>query len=292
MHKIINKQIVAQSVRRLNIKAPDITAKIEPGQFVMIALEENGPRIPLFVVDVEQRKGAISVIVQETNGFMRQLGESQIGDEIYSVLGPLGKPAKIDKVGTVACVASGTGIANILPLARAFKRAGNKTVAIIGAKTKKDLMLETQMRITSSKIIITTEDGTSERKGLATNALKELIDHEPVDLVYVTGSADLMQGVVEMTKKRDIKTRVQLNPVMLDGTGMCGSCRVMVDGQQRLACVDGPEFDGFQVDFDSYRRNINTFKEAVLCLNPRFQSSTKKSGQKITKKFLSGILKK
>ena len=249
MFEVINKQILAENIKRIDILAPDIASKALPGQFVKICPEESDESIPLTISDYDAVRGIITLIFQEDGRTTGKLGSLPIGESVFSILGPLGKAADIEKKGRVVCVATGIGTAQILPICRALKKAGNKVVGIIGAKTKSKLMLEAQLRIACDKIFITTEDGSYVRRGLATEALKEVIGKEKIDLVYAIGNPQMMEAVCSITKKQKIKTLVQLKPIMVDCVGMCGSCRVKVGGKTVMACTDGPEFDGHKVDF-------------------------------------------
>ncbi len=297
--KILNKQILSENVKRLDILAPPIAKKIQPGQFVSVCPEEGDERIPLAVIDADQKNGTVSLIFQEEGPATRKLGSIPINESIFSILGPLGVPAKIKEGKTVVCVATGIGVAQILPICRAFKKKRNKVVGIIGAKTKKALMLEAQMRLACDKIFITTNDGSYERRGLATDIFKEVInkydmntEDAPDLLVYAMGSVDMMQEVCVFTKEKKIPTRVRLNPVMVDCMGMCGACRIKVGGKMILACIDGPEFNGHKVDFRDFYIRMKAFKESKGCHNQRLPSSPKRNESKIFMKFLLDILKK
>ncbi len=259
MFKIINKQILAPDVKRVDILAPSIAQRIQTGQFVSVCPQEADERIPLSVIEADKEKGIISLIFQEVGYTTTKLGALLINESIFSILGPLGRPATIENKGTVVCIATGIGTAQLLPICRALKKAGNKVIGMIGAKTKRMIMLEAQMRLSCQKIFITTNDGSYERKGLATDVLKEFIDRQEVGLVYAIGSADMMQAVCLLTRPKNIKTFVCVNPIMVDCMGMCGSCRVKVGGRVVLACLDGPEFDGHKVDFDFLNIRMNAF---------------------------------
>ena len=264
MFKILNKQILATNIKRLDIFAPPIARKVQAGQFVRVAPEEGDETIPLTVVDWDASRGTISLIIQEVGPTTLKLGTLAIQDSIFSVLGPLGIPAKIDKLipsgnnpetvsvlgsdrrksenqGTVVCIATGIGTAQMLPIARAFKRAGNRVIGIIGARTKKTLMLESQFRICCNSIFITTDDGSYERQGYVTDALSQLMKKQEINLAYAIGSAEMMRAVSELSGTRQIPTHVQLNPTMVDCMGMCGSCRVKVGRQIVLGLKS---FDG------------------------------------------------
>lgn len=291
MYKIQQKLILAKDIKRLDISAAQIASKYKPGQFVSVCIEEGDERIPLAVIDVDQRKGIISVIVQETGCKTRKLSNLPIGESVYSVLGPLGVGAKIEKKGTVICIATGIGTAQILPIARAFKDAGNKVIGIIGAKTKNKLMLEPQIRMACDRVFLTTEDGSYDQKGLATDKLENILDEDKVDLVYAIGCGEMMDTVSALTRVKKIKTLVHLNPVMVDCMGMCGACRVVVGGKTVLACTQGPEFDGHKVDYQDYKMRIKAFEEVDECQTSKLQFNQKKKESKTFMKSLWGYLK-
>ncbi len=260
MFKIFNKQILAKDVKRLDVKAPLIAARIAPGQFVMVITHEGGEWIPMTVAEAEPMRGLITFIIQETSASTKELGALTIGEEIFSIIGPLGQPAPIEKWGVVVCVATGVGTAQILPICKALKKAGNKVIGVIGAKTKSSLTLEPQMRIACSRLLITTEDGSYERRGLASEIFKEIMETEMVKRVYAVGSAEMMETVCEMTRAKSVKTFVELNPAMSCGMGFCGSCRVRVGNKTVLACVSGPLFDGSQVDFTHFKTRLQSYR--------------------------------
>lgn len=297
-YKIINKQILAENVKRIDIAAPDIARRIRPGQFVSVCPEEDDEHIPLTVTSCHPGKGSISLIFPEMGHTTRKLGALPINESIFSMLGPLGRPARIEKKETAVCVAAGMGIAQILPICRAFKNTGTKVVGMIGAKTKRALMLEPQMRLACHKIFIATDDGSYERRGLATDILKEFIERQEAGnanvrslLVYAIGSAEMMRTVCSMTKERGIETLVKLNPVMVDCMGMCGSCRVKVGGKTVLACVEGPEFDGHKVDFEDLSIRMNAYEEPEPWGSRPLKHNLGRSGSRTLTKFLSDILK-
>lgn len=296
--KILNKQSLGVDVKRLDIKAEEIARRIQPGQFVMVTPLERSERIPLSVVDADAVRGTISLIFQETGFTTRQLGALQINDNIFNILGPLGVAPEIKKVGVVVCITTGMGTTQILPICRAHKKIGNKVIGLIGAKTKKNLVLESQLRLTCHKILIATNDGSYIKRGLATDLLRDLLKQEKVDLVHAVGSVDMMESVCVMTREKNIPTRVSLHPVMVDGTGMCGSCRVKVGGETVLACLEGPQFDGHAVDFEDLKVRMNAFdvkKDAqgkeLSWFSPRLQPSRLKNGSEIFQRFLSGFQK-
>jgi len=298
MFEIISKQILAEDIKRVDVFAPHIAKRVKPGQFVKVCPEEGDENIPLTVVDWDKQKETISLIFQEIGETTGKLGSLPINESIYSILGPLGVPSKVEKRGVVICVATGIGTAQILPICRAYGKEGNKIIGIIGAKTKRALMLEPQMRLACNRIQITTNDGSYERKGLATDILKEEIQKYEADkkdmrslLVYAIGSGDMMQAVCDFTKKKNLKTLVQLSPVMVDCIGMCGSCRVKVDDKIVLACTDGPEFDGHKVDFDEFIKRSNAQKELDEWSNKKLPLRQKKKESKTLMRFLSDFLK-
>jgi len=296
--KITNKQSLGADVKRLDIKAEEISRRIQPGQFVMVTPLERSERIPLSVVDADAARGTISLIFQEIGFTTKQLGSFQINDNIFNILGPLGVPPAIEKVGIVVCITTGMGTTQILPICRAHKKIGNKVIGIIGAKTKKNLVLESQLRLTCHKILIATNDGSYIKRGLATDLLQDLLKQEKIHLVHAVGSIDMMEAVCAMTREKDIPTRVSLHPVMVDGTGMCGSCRVKVAKETVLACVEGPEFNGHAVDFEDLKIRMNAFDvkqdaegKELSWFNPKFQPSRLKNGSEIFQRFLSGFQK-
>lgn len=249
MYKIINKQIIGIDIKRIEIAADTIARKAKPGQFVMVMAEERGERIPLSIVDTDPSRGAITLVFEEVGISTKKLGALQIGHSIFSLLGPLGLPSKIESAGNILCVGYGISISQLYSIAKAYRQFKNKVIGLIGARTKRALILESQMRLACHKLYITTEDGSYERRGRVTDILSEVIRREEVQSVYAVGPLDMMEAVSQITKEKKIKTHVSLKPVMVDGIGLCGSCRVKVNGKEQLACVDGPEFDGHQVDF-------------------------------------------
>ncbi len=251
MYTIVEKTFLSSSVFRMVIEAPRIAATRKPGQFVVLMTEERGERVPLTIVDSDSAAGTVAIIVQVVGKTTTCLGDMNPGDSLYSLLGPLGRPTEIRNFGTAVCVGGGVGIGVAYPIARALKEAGNKVISIIGARTKDILILEEETRKTSDRLIVTTDDGSSGMKGFVSQALQELIDSgETIDHVFAIGPVPMMRVVCDTTRPYGIETVVSLNPIMVDATGMCGACRVSVGNETKLACVDGPEFDGHQVDFD------------------------------------------
>lgn len=260
MFQIVRKQEMARgTIIRLDINAPKIAKKVKAGQFVILRVNETGERIPLTVADKDEFAGIITIIFQvvgKTTALMRSLNE---GDIIKDVVGPLGKAAEVEKIGTVIMVGGGTGVAILHHVAKAFKEAGNTVISIIGAQTKEMLILENEMDQISDELVITTDDGSYGQQGFVTGPLnKYLEERHDIKLVYAIGPIIMMKFVCQLTKKFKVKTMVSLNPIMIDGTGMCGGCRVKVDNKTQFCCVDGPDFDGHLVDFDELinRNNI------------------------------------
>lgn len=250
MYPIVEKRKLSPDVNLFVVQAPAIAKKCQPGQFVILRMDENGERIPLTIADFDRHNGTITLIFQEVGCSTRHLGRLSAGDSILDVAGPLGRPTRIEKFGTVVCIGGGIGVAPVYPIARAYQEAGNKVISIIGARNAGLLILENEMRQVSDCLHITTDDGSKGRKGLVIDPLKEMIAAgEAIHLVMAIGPVIMMKSVAEVTRPHSIKTLVSLNPIMVDGTGMCGGCRVSVGNQNKFACVDGPEFDGHEVDF-------------------------------------------
>lgn len=272
-NKILDKSAIADGICRFIIEAPKIARKRKAGNFVVVRANEYAERIPLTIVDSDLERGSITLIVQGVGKSTRLLNSLNPGDELADVIGPLGHPTPIDSFGSVACIGGGVGTAEVLPIARAAKAAGNEVVSIIGARTHSLLILEDEMREASDELYVVTDDGSYERQGLVVDPLGDLIfEGRSFDVVYAIGPMPMMRAVADLTEPYNIKTLVSLNPIMIDGTGMCGGCRVVVDGKTRFACVDGPEFDAHQVDFDTLiRRNRAYAAEEKIALE-RFET--------------------
>ncbi len=250
MFKIVTKRDLNKDVSYFEIEAPKIAKKHKAGQFIVLRIDETGERTPVTIAGTDVPKGTITIIVQGIGKTTKRLNSLKQGDALMDVVGPLGQATHIEKFGTAVVMGGGVGIAEALPLAKAIKEAGNRTHAIIGARNKDLLIMENEMRAASDALHVTTDDGSYARKGFVTDVLKELMAAEPIHFVLAVGPVPMMRAVVETTRPSGIKTMVSLNPIMVDGTGMCGVCRVTVGGRTRFACVDGPEFDGHEVDFD------------------------------------------
>ncbi len=267
MYRIYSSRRLASAIWEMGILAPEIAERTLPGQFVILRIDERGERIPLTIHDVNKEKGTVRVIFQEVGRTTRRLAGLEEGDSLKDFLGPLGRPSHIGKFGRVVCVGGGIGTAVLYPEAKALKGAGNYIISVIGARSKELLILEKRMREVSDELYITTDDGSSGRRGVVTGALKEILARDKVDLTVAIGPVIMMKFVCQLTREYGVKTIVSLNPIMVDGTGMCGSCRVRVGGKTQFVCVDGPEFDGHQVDFEELReRNTRFLKEERIVL--------------------------
>lgn len=250
MNKIVAKKDLAPNIKLIEVRSPEIAEKAKPGQFVILRVDEKGERFPLTLVDWDRQKGAITLIFLEVGVSTKKLGTLQVQDEILDIVGPLGIPSEIRHYGKVCIIGGGVGTASAYPIIRALKTAGNRVVSIVGARTAQLLILEDEIRKFSDEFYVSTDDGTKGHKGFVTDVLNELIQKGyDFDVVYAIGPAVMMRAVAEVTRPHRIKTIVSLNPIMVDGMGMCGACRVTVGGKTRFACVDGPEFDAHQVDF-------------------------------------------
>jgi len=252
MYEILEKKVLSETVKLMKIKAPLVAKKALAGQFIILRIDEKGERIPLTIADYDRKKGTVTVIFMEVGKTTKQLGTLNVGDSLLNFAGPLGQPSEIEKYGTVVCIGGGVGIAPLYPVVRELKKAGNYVISILGARNEKLLMLEKEINEFSDELHIATDDGSKGIKGFVSNVLQKLIDEKKkIDMVMAIGPVIMMKVVSDLTRKYNIKTLVSLNPIMVDGTGMCGGCRVIVGGETKFACVDGPEFDGHLVDFDN-----------------------------------------
>jgi len=262
MFKIVKREEMAEGTVILNeIEAPLIAKKAKPGQFVILKANEEGERIPLTMADTDPDKGTITIIYMVVGKSTALFKTLKVGDGFQDVIGPLGKPTHLEKVGKVVCVGGGTGVAVLHPITRALKEIGNDVTCIIGARTKDLLILESQMKAASNDLRVCTDDGTYGHHGFVTDVLKELLDAGDVKLVVGIGPVPMMKALSNLTKPYGVKTLVSLNPIMIDGTGMCGGCRVTVGGETKFACVDGPEFDGHKVNFDELMLRLQAYCE-------------------------------
>lgn len=263
MFTIRKKQLLSPGVYRYEVDAPRVAEKTQPGQFVILRPHEEGERIPLTVADFDREKGILTLIFQVVGASTELLAQMKEGDAILDLVGPLGQKSHIASgLGTVVCIGGGIGVAPVYPITRGMKEAGNRVISIMGAKSRDILIMEEEMRAASDETLVTTDDGSYGIKGFVTTALKELLARgERIDLVYAIGPVVMMKSVADVTRPLGIKTIVSLNPVMVDGTGMCGGCRVQVGGETKFACVDGPEFDGAVVDFAGLQARQGMYRE-------------------------------
>jgi ferredoxin--NADP+ reductase len=251
LYQILLKQDLVPKIHLFKVAAPKVAAKAQAGQFIILRIDERGERIPLTIADWDRAEGSITVVFMEVGATTHRLARLKAGDSITDFVGPLGLPTEIDKFGTVVCVAGGFAVATIMPIARAMRQAGNKVISIMGARSKDLLFWEDELRRVSDQLIITTDDGSYGRKGLVTEPLKELLEgKDKISRIIAIGPTVMMKFCAKTSEPFGVKTIVSLNPIMVDGTGMCGCCRVAVSGVTRFACVDGPDFDGHQVDWD------------------------------------------
>ena len=251
MYAVVRKKQIAEVVTLLEIEASAIAKKARAGQFVIVRLGECCERIPLTLADWDAESGTVTIIFQHVGKSTFELARVNVGDSIKDVVGPLGKATETENFGTVVCIGGGIGVAELSPIARAMKNAGNRVISIIGARDRSLVILEDEMRASSDELFITTDNGTLGRKGFVSDVLKDIIDEgQKIDMVYAIGPVPMMRVVAGVTKPHGIKTMVSLDAIMIDGTGMCGACRVTVGGKMKFTCVDGPDFDAHQVDWD------------------------------------------
>ncbi len=268
--RILEKEQLSDNVFKLVLDTPKIAKKRKAGQFVVLRIHEEGERVPLTIADADAEKGTLTIIFQVVGKSTTHLSEMNVGDELLDLVGPLGKATHVDKLGTVACIGGGVGVAPVYPITEAMKHAGNHIISIIGARDKNLIIMEDEMKAVSDEIIVTTDDGSYGFHGFVSQALEEkyLLPGKKIDLVVAIGPVPMMRAVCDVTKKYNIPTVVSLNSIMVDATGMCGACRVSVGGKTKFVCVDGPEFDGHQVDFreliDRQRIYLTEEKE---CMN-------------------------
>jgi len=281
VYPIVRKEVFSPVTFLWEVRDPDMAKAAKPGQFLMVRHKETGERIPLTIADFDMEQGTITVVIQAVGKDTREMMEFKEGDSLLNFVGPLGIPSHVENFGTVVMVGGGLGVAPIFPQLRAFKEAGNKTISIIGFRSRDLIFWEDKFRKYSDELIITTDDGSFGEKGLVTNPLKRVLEEIKVDLVVAIGPLIMMKVCSDVTKPFGVKTIVSLNSIMVDGTGMCGSCRVTVGGEMKFACVDGPDFDGHQVDFDELmmrQRRFEKFEKKSLELYEHECQLTKKHG--------------
>ncbi|MBN2395515.1 MAG: sulfide/dihydroorotate dehydrogenase-like FAD/NAD-binding protein [Candidatus Atribacteria bacterium] len=280
MYKIIKKETLYQNIHALWIEVPEIARAVQPGQFIILMTKEKGERIPLTVADYDREKGYIDIVFQVAGKTTKELSFFNEGDYLYSVIGPLGKKSDIDFFGTVVLVGGGTGIACIHPIARNLKQAGNKVITIIGARTKELIIMEKELKEVSDELIVTTDDGSYGKKGFVTNILKEKLDHDhTIKKIWAIGPPIMMKVTASVTKSYPVDTIVSLNAIMVDGTGMCGSCRVSIGGETKMVCTDGPEFDAQLVDWDEFMNRMNRYRKAEERSLQYYENHIKRQGQ-------------
>jgi ferredoxin--NADP+ reductase len=262
MFEILRREEMANGTVVLNeISAPKIASKAKPGQFVILKANETGERIPLTMADTDPKKGTLTIIYQVVGKSTALFKSLQVGERFQDVIGPLGQPTHLEKLGTVVCVGGGTGVAVLHPITRGLKEIGNHVIAIIGSRNKDLLIMEDKMKAASHELHVCTDDGSYGHHGFVTDVLKKVLDTKDVKLVVGIGPVPMMKFLAKLTKDYGVKTLVSLNAIMVDGTGMCGCCRVSVGGKTQFACVDGPEFDGHSVDFDELAQRLDAYKD-------------------------------
>lgn len=260
-YKILSKKELCPNQYEITIDAPYVVRNAKAGQFIIFRAEENGERVPLTIADVDKETGALTIVFMAVGYSTKKLAELEVGDELVDLVGPLGKPTHIKKYGTVVCIAGGYGAAPCYLIAKAFKEAGNKVYMIMGARTKELIFWQDKMKDACTELFVTTDDGSLGIKGFGTTVLKEIMDREKVDYAIAVGPMPMMRAVAEMTRGTGIKTEASMNPIMVDGTGMCGACRLTVGGETKFACVDGPDFDAHLIDFDEVINRTKIYKD-------------------------------
>lgn len=259
MNRIVGKEYFSEKVVKLEIEAPLIAKSRKAGHFVIVRVGKKGERVPYTIASSDKQKGTITLVIQRVGKSSEKICQLEVGDYVTDLVGPLGKATHIEKFGTVLCAGGGVGVAPMLPIIEAMKSAGNKVITVLAARTKELIILEEQVRQFSDEVIIMTDDGSYGNKGLITNGIEMVIQREKVDQCVTIGPAIMMKFVAQLTKKYNIPTIASLNTIMVDGTGMCGACRVTVEGQTKFVCVDGPEFDAHQVDFDEMLMRLKAY---------------------------------
>lgn len=260
-YKILSKKELCPNQYEITIDAPYVVRNAKAGQFIIFRAEENGERVPLTIADVNKETGALTIVFMAVGYSTKKLAELEVGDELVDLVGPLGKPTHIKNYGTVVCIAGGYGAAPCYLIAKAFKEAGNKVYMIMGARTKELIFWQDKMKDACTELFVTTDDGSLGIKGFGTTVLKEIMDREKVDYAIAVGPMPMMRAVAEMTRGTGIKTEASMNPIMVDGTGMCGACRLTVGGETKFACVDGPDFDAHLIDFDEVINRTKIYKD-------------------------------
>ena len=260
-YKILAKKELCANQYELTVEAPFVTKNAQAGQFIILRVDENGERIPLTIADFNREKGELTIVFMAVGYSTKKLAQLNVGDEIADVVGPLGQPTHIEKYGTVVCLAGGYGAAPCYLIAKAFKEAGNKVYMIMGARTKDLIFWQDKMKDACTELFITTDDGSLGTKGFVTGVMSELMKKEHINYAIAVGPMPMMRAVADLTRDKGIKTEASMNPIMVDGTGMCGACRLTVGGKVKFACVDGPDFDAHQIDFDEVINRTKIYKD-------------------------------
>lgn len=280
MYRVVKRRQLAEAIVLLEVEAPAVAKKAKPGEFVIVRQMEESERIPLTIMDFNPEKGTITIVIQEVGYSSALITRMQEGDAFVDFVGPLGQATEIENYGTVLCIGGGVGIAPVHPIARGLKEAGNKVISILGARSKDLLILEEEMRAVSDEVVITTDDGSYGIKGFVTHGIQAVLDKgEKIDAIWAIGPVVMMKSVANYTKPLGIKTIVSMNPVMVDGTGMCGACRLDVGGETKFACVDGPEFDGHKVNFDLAMKRSAFFRNEEALAYNNFKCQCAKEGK-------------
>lgn len=260
-YKILSKKEICPNQYEITIDAPYVVRNAKAGQFIIFRVEKDGERVPLTIADIDKENGELTLVFMAVGYSTKKLAQLNVGDELVDIVGPLGKPTDIKKYGTVVCVAGGYGAAPCYLISKALKEAGNKVYMISGARTKDLLFWEDKMKAASTELYLTTDDGSYGIKGFGTTVLQDIMNREKVDYVIAVGPMPMMRAVAELTRGKGIYTEASMNPIMVDGTGMCGACRVTVGGETKFACVDGPDFDAHKIDFDEVINRTRIYKD-------------------------------
>ncbi|NLI91881.1 MAG: sulfide/dihydroorotate dehydrogenase-like FAD/NAD-binding protein [Peptococcaceae bacterium] len=280
MYSVVKRRQLSDSIVLLEVEAPAVAKKAKPGEFVIVRQNEESERIPLTIMDFSPEKGTITIVIQEVGFSSALITRMQEGDAFIDFVGPLGQATEIENYGTVLCVGGGVGIAPVHPIARGLKEAGNKVISVLGARCKDLLILEEEMRAVSDEVVITTDDGSYGMKGFVTHGIQSVLDKGvKIDAIWAIGPVIMMKSVANFTRPLGIKTIVSMNPVMVDGTGMCGACRLDVGGETKFACVDGPEFDAHKVDFDLAMKRSAFFRNEEAVAYNNFKCQCEKEGK-------------
>jgi len=281
-YKILSKNKLSENLYEITVEAPYVVKNAKAGQFIILRVEEKGERIPLTIADIDKDKNTLTIVFMAVGHTTKKLADIETGEEILDLVGPLGVPTHIKNYGTVICVAGGYGAAPAYLISKAYKNAGNKVYMIIGVRTENLIFWEDKMKSACDELFITTDDGSKGRKGFVTDQLKDIISNEKVNLVMAIGPVPMMKAVAELTKIEAVPTIASMNPIMVDGTGMCGSCRLTVDGKVKFACVDGPDFDAHKVDFNEIIQRGQIYKDVEKSANHKCNLQKQADKFKIT----------